>query len=130
MRTTHRTFLLAAFITAAAALASHSALAASKTVNVPFRFTASGRQCPAGAYNVQLEKMNQVLRLSGPGGRVNLVWLAGPGNPNPTDHRVVLRFDQGGSGYTLRSVQYGAAITSRLDKNLRAQQPPTEVLGQ
>ncbi|HEX8711004.1 MAG TPA: hypothetical protein VF730_03955 [Terracidiphilus sp.] len=130
MQNTHRSLLLAAIITAAAALAPHSASAANKSVNVPFSFMASGRQCPAGAYNVQLEKMNQVLRLTSPSGHVNLVWLAGPGNPNPNDQRIVLRFDQAGSTYTLRSVQYGAAVTSRLDKNIRAQQPPTEILGQ
>ncbi|HEV2323213.1 MAG TPA: hypothetical protein VGS10_04580 [Terracidiphilus sp.] len=129
MQTTLRTFLTAAVVTAAAALASHPAMAAGATVNVPFSFTASGKQCPAGRYNIRLEKMNQVVRLTDARGQVNLVWLAGPGNPNPSDKRVVLRFDRAGSSYALRSVQDGATITSRLDKQAPSEQL-TEILGQ
>lgn len=129
MQTTLRSLLTAAVVTAAAALATHPAMAADATVNVPFSFTASGRQCPAGAYNIQLEKMNQVVRLTNSRGQVNLVWLAGPGNPSPNDKRVILRFDRAGSSYALRSVQDGPMVTSRLDKKASNEQL-TEILGQ
>lgn len=129
MQITLRTLLLAAGITAAAALAPHPAAAAGATVNIPFSFTASGKQCPAGAYNIRLEQMNQVVRLTNARGHVNMVWLAGPGNPSPTDKRVVLSFDRNGSSYTLRSVQDGSTVTSRLDKKAPSEQL-TEVLGQ
>jgi hypothetical protein len=130
MQTTLRTLLTAAVVTAAAALASHPAMASTATANVPFSFTASGKVCPAGTYTVQLSSMGQVVSISNPrDGRV-MEWLAGPGNPNPNDKRVVLLFDQAGSSHILRSVQYGSAITSRLDKNVPAEQPPTEILGQ
>lgn len=129
MQITLRSVLLAAGITAAAALAPYPAAAAGATVNVPFSFTASGKQCPAGAYNIRLEQMHQVVRLTSARGHVNLVWLAAPGNPSPRDKRVVLRFDHIGSSYTLRSVQDGPAVTSRLDKKAPAEQL-TEVLGQ
>jgi hypothetical protein len=130
MQTPHRSILLAAVISMAAAFAPHSAMAASKTVNVPFTFMASGRQCPAGAYYIGLEKMNQVLRLTSANAHVNLVWLASPGNANPNDTRVVLSFDQDGSTHVLRSVQFGPAVTSRLDNKIRAQQAPIEISGQ
>lgn len=130
MQTIHHSLLLAALVSAAAALAPHSALAASKTVDVPFSFTASGRQCPAGAYNVALEKMNQVVRLTSPSAHVNLVWLAGPGDANPNDTRVVLSFDEAGSTHVLRLVQYGGAVTSRLDKNAPAHPAQIEISGQ
>lgn len=130
MQTTLRTVLSAAVITAAAALAPYSAHAANATVNVPFSFTASGKQCPAGAYKVRLEQMNQAVRLTSERGKVNLVWLAGPGDPSPNDKRVILRFDNAGSVHVLRSVQYGDAITSRLDKKAPGRETLTEVVGQ
>jgi hypothetical protein len=130
MQTTLRSLLTAATITAAAALAPHPAAAAGATVNIPFNFTASGKQCPAGTYTIQLQQTDQAVRLENGNSQLNMVWLAGPGNPSPSDKRVILVFDHAGSSYTLRSVQYGAAITSRLDKKVRAAQPPTEILGQ
>lgn len=129
MQMTLRSLLLAAGITAAAALTPHPAAAAGATVNVPFSFTASGKHCPAGVYNVRLEQMDQVLRLTNARGPFDMVWLAGPGNPSPRDKRVILLFDRAGSSYTLRSVQYGSAITSRLDKKVPSEQL-TEVFGQ
>jgi hypothetical protein len=129
MQTTLRSLLSVAVVTAAAALASYPAMAADATVNVPFRFTASGRQCPAGLYNIQLDKMNQAVRLTDAHGQVNMVWLAGPGNPGPSDKRVVLRFDRAGASYALRSVQDGPMVTERLDKKVPSEQL-TEILGQ
>ncbi len=130
MQTSTRSLLSAAVITAAAALAPHAAHAASATVNVPFSFTASGKQCPAGAYQVRLEQMNQVVRLSNARGHIDLVWLAGPGNPAPNAKRVVLLFDRAGDSHVLRSVQDGDAITARLDQHAPAHEQLTEVVGQ
>ena len=129
MQTTLRSLLSAAVLTAAAALATHPAMAATATANVPFSFTASGKQCPAGTYKIQLGHMNQALNLMNDRNHLNMVWLAGPGTPNPNDTRVVLRFDRIGSSYTLREIQYGNAITSRLDRKAPKEQL-TEILGQ
>lgn len=130
MQTTLRTLLTAAVVTAAAAFASHPAVAATATANVPFSFMASGKICPAGSYTIKTGQLSQTVSLTNAQKRVNMVWVAGPGTPGPNDRRVVLRFDRVGSGYVLRNIQYGNAITSQLDKKLPAQQPATEILGQ
>lgn len=129
MQTTLRSLLTAAVVTAAAALATHPAMAATATANVPFSFTASGKQCPAGTYMIQLGHMNQTVNLLNGRSHLNMVWLAGPGSPNPNDKRVVLRFDRIGSSYTLRDIQYGSSITSRLDRKIPHEQL-TEIVGQ
>ena len=129
MQSTLRSVLTALVISAAATLTSHPVLAAGVIVNVPFSFTAMGKKLPAGAYQVRLEQMNQVLHLTSGKGRANMVWLVGPGEPNPNDRRVVMRFDRSGVSYALRDIQYGPSVTSRLDKNAPTE-PPTEILGQ
>lgn len=129
MQSTLRSLLTAAVVTAAAALATHPAMAAGATVNVPFNFSASGKQCPAGTYHVDLAQMDQVVRLSDASSRQTFEWLAGPGEPNPSDRRIVLRFDRAGSTYSLHSVQYGSAITAPLDKKSPSEQL-TEIVGQ
>lgn len=130
MQTMLRTLLTAAVVTAATALASHPAMAATATANVPFSFMASGKLCPAGTYTVRTGQLNEVLNLTNTPNRVNMVWVAGPGTPNSNDTRVVLRFDRVGSSYVLRNIQYGNTTTSRLDHKIPAQEPPTEILGQ
>jgi hypothetical protein len=128
MQTTLRSLLTAAVVSAAAALAIQPAMAATATANVPFSFTASGKQCPAGAYTIQMGQLGQIVHLVNASSNVNMTWLAGPGSPNPNDKRVVLRFDRVGSSYALRSVQYGNAITSQLDKKAPKEQL-TEIVG-
>lgn len=129
MQNTVRSLLTTAVLTAAATFVSHPLLAASAIVDVPFSFTVAGKTLPAGAYQVRLEQMNQVMRFTSAENHVNMVWLVGPGEPNPNDRRVVLRFDHSGASYTLCDIQYGPSMTSRLDKKAPTE-PLTEILGQ
>lgn len=118
----HSLFLAPAMLVAAA-LTAQPALAASR-VNVPFDFVAAGTACPAGVYTVAQDNTGTTVRLIGP--THSFVWIAGPGVPSPTDERAILTFDRAGSLHMLRSVQYGAFITGRLDKKLREAIPVPE----
>lgn len=113
MRSTLRTLVLAPVVLAAAAFTASSAMAA--TINVPFSFIAAGKKCPAGDYTVQ-KRFDGSVKLAG--GAQSFNWLIRPGDPAPTDKRVILRFDAIGSQHALRSIQYGALVTPRLDKKL------------
>ena len=42
-------------------------------------------------------------------------WLLGSGDAAPTDTRVIVTFERAGTRYALRSVQYQALMTARLD---------------
>jgi hypothetical protein len=42
-----------------------------------------------------------------------------PGDPAPTDERVILRFSQTGETHALQSVQYRSGITSKIRENPR-----------
>ncbi len=105
--------VLAPAVLAAAALAAHSAIAET-IVKVPFSFTAEGKTCPAGTYVVN--KDSGFITLTHKGYPESFMWVVGPGAPALTDSKVALTFDQLGGTHVLQSVQYGAVITSRLDK--------------
>ncbi|MFP5204886.1 MAG: hypothetical protein ACLGP3_12055 [Acidobacteriota bacterium] len=115
--------LLAPALLAAIALTAQPALAASR-VNVPFNFVAAGTACPAGIYLVREDYSGNTVRLIG--STRSFIWLAGPGNPSPTDARAILNFDKIGSTHLLRSVQYGGKITSRLDRKEKEAIPAPE----
>jgi hypothetical protein len=102
---------------AAAALATNTAMAAEARVNVPFNFTAAGKQCPAGAYTIVEDSFRGMVTLKSADASRTFSWLLRAGEPAPTDTHVTLRFDEQGQSYALRSVQYHALITSRLDKS-------------
>jgi hypothetical protein len=46
-------------------------------------------------------------------------WMVKPSDSSPTDERVVLKFDQVGQTYLLRSIQYGQVETFQLDKKAK-----------
>jgi len=117
MRSILRNLVLAPVVMAAAALATNTAMAAEARVNVPFDFTAAGKQCPAGAYTIVEDSSRGMVTLKNADASRTFSWLIRAGDPAPTDTHVTLRFDEQGQGYTLRSVQYHALITSRLDKS-------------
>lgn len=127
MKAIPRKLLLAS---AMLALAVTPALAAAATVNVPFDFVANGKHCPAGVYIVSRDSQLNAVRLQSADGARNLQFIAGPGEPSPYDSRVVLTFDKWDSGYTLRLVQYGNQITSRLDKKAPEYVPTRTIMGQ
>lgn len=120
-----RSFVPVLALAALAALASNSAAAQqAHRLNVPFSFTANGQDCPAGAYTVKTNNWGSVVVLHGAGR--NFTWLIGPGEPAPTDSRVLLKFDHVGSSYALRAVQVKSQITARLDKKFRERIPAAQ----
>lgn len=122
----HSMFLAPALLVAAA-LTAQPTLAESH-VNVPFNFVAAGTACPAGMYTVTEENTGTTLRLSG--AAQSFVWIAGPGASSLSKKRAVLTFDRVGSTHMLRTVQYGAVITGRLDRKTNEAIPvPEQVMG-
>jgi hypothetical protein len=116
MQNTLRSLVLASAVLAASAFTATAARAAT-AVNVPFAFSIGDKICPAGHY---------ILRKDDLGGSVELVgdaqgfkWVLHPGDPAPTDNRVILKFAEVGSQHVLQSVQFGPMTTSRLDKKVR-----------
>jgi len=112
MRSTICRLTLIAVIVAAASLVSQSAQA--ETVKVPFAFTANGKSFPAGTYTVQENVLATIVTLHSSDGSQSLSLSMGPGDPTPTDQRVVLRFRTSGDQHELDSIQYGTKITNRL----------------
>jgi hypothetical protein len=118
---------LAAAIAATAMLTTSNALADIK-VNVPFSFTANGKVCPAGYYSIGHNATTGVVTLRNESWHRNFSWLMSPGDPAPTDGRVILRFDKEGDNYTLQSVQYRNLMTSRLDGKKHDNEAPTRMV--
>ena len=129
MRTLVQKIFLASAVAAMAALTTSSALADVK-VNVPFSFKANGKLCPAGYYSVGRDDTTGTVTLRNATWLRTFSWLAGPGDPAPTDNRIILRFDKVGDGYTLESVQYRSLITAQLDKKHNRETPGRMVIGQ
>jgi|SRR5580704_9941181 hypothetical protein len=117
MRSILGKLILAPVMMAAAALATSSAMAAESTVNVPFKFTAAGKTWPAGSYVIEKDIRGTMVTVKSKVNSLSFTCLIGPGEPAPTDLNVTLKFDELGPAYVLRTVQYGALITSRLDRN-------------
>jgi hypothetical protein len=130
MRSLLSKFFLASAVAATAALAANTAKA-DTLVNVPFSFTVQGKVCPAGQYSVARDESSGIVSLRSDNWKSNFAWIATPGEPAPTDGRIVLRFDRDGDNYSLQSVQYHSLITARLDGRKRGEESPTRVvLGQ
>jgi len=116
MRLNLTSLVLAPALLAAAAVAPQPASAA--VLHVPFAFTVSGQTLPAGEYTVNRDSRCGFVSLQSADGKANFDWVIGPGEPAPSATGVKMTFDVSGSGYALRSIQYNALITNRLDKNL------------
>jgi hypothetical protein len=113
MKNTIRSFVLASAFLATVAFTVKTAMAAS-AVNVPFAFTVDNQICPAGHYLVERDSRGSAIKLVG--ATQSFTWGIHPGDAAPTDSRVVLKFDDTGSGHALSEIQYGPLTTSRLDK--------------
>ena len=112
MRTVIRIVVLAtASLCATAAFAADEAL-----VNIPFNFQSQGHAFPAGNYVATLDANHNVLAIRNTtDASVGARWTAGPAEYNPSDEKLTLKFDDLGNTRTLRTVQLGPRITSRLD---------------
>lgn len=112
MRLTLSTLVMASAVAASVALTPHTASAT--VVHVPFNFSVSGKQMPAGDYNVTQYPSREFITLTNDAHTVSISWLVKP--QDPAAHKIVLKFDESESGNLLRTVQYGAGITPVLDK--------------
>jgi hypothetical protein len=114
MRSILHKLILAPAVMAATALATTSAMA--ETINVPFSFTAAGKNCPAGFYTVRHDSTGSFVALINEDSAQSFLWVLGPGTPNLADNSIILKFDESGQTHTLRSIQYRSMITPRMDK--------------
>jgi len=111
-----RNLFLTPVVMAAAALATHPAMAQSaKVAQVPFNFVVNGHMWPAGRYTITRNMDRNVVEVASANQPFRSMWLVSPGDPAPTDTRVLLSFDVQGATHTLHSVQYGNMETRSLD---------------
>jgi len=115
MKSILRTIVLTPVALAVVALTANSAMAAS-TVKVPFSFKVNGKDCPAGKYVIDRDSFGHIVTLRGVKGTEAFSWVVGPGEPDPNERKISLKFDQDGSTHFLKSVQFGSEVTSNLDK--------------
>jgi hypothetical protein len=113
MRLSLHSLVLTPVLMAAAVVTPQHASAA--VLHVPFQFTVAGQTLPAGDYSVLRDTKLGVVTLVTTDQK-SFNWLLAPGEPNPGDQGVIMRFDNTDSGYALRSIQYNAMITRQLDK--------------
>lgn len=118
--------LIRSTVTAMVLLCATAAFAANKAeVTVPFSFHAQHHNFPAGKYMVKVDPHHNVLTLSSETNtHLSARWITGPADANPQNEKLTLKFDGSGSHHTLRSIQLGNRITSRLDAS-----PHTAVSG-
>ena len=116
MRLKLHSLFLAPALLAAAAITPQPASAA--VLHVPFAFTVAGQTLPAGEYTVDRDTHQGFVTLRTADSKQTFIWMIAPGEPGPTETGVIMRFDPSASGYALRSIQYNAQITARLDKKL------------
>jgi hypothetical protein len=127
MRLRLRCLVLASLVILAGSLAPSIAQAETRTLKVPFSFAVNGKIWPSGQYLVERDRLGLVVTLRSMDATQHSSWGLGPGDPAPTDHRIVLRFDTVGDSYALRSLQFNSLITARLDKKVfRKEQLPTQ----
>jgi hypothetical protein len=126
MKSILRNLALAPALMAAAALMTTSAMAET-AIKVPFNFTVGGKVFPAGHYVVERDDSGSFVSLINRDVPVVASWVLTPGSPAPNENKIALKFDQVGNTHVLQSIQYGAMITSKLDKNLeRESNQPSE----
>jgi hypothetical protein len=117
MRITLRSLVLTLAVLAAVAFTTKTASAAAN-LRVPFNFNVNGKTLPAGTYSVHRDIGSSFVKLTSADNKFVGQWILQSGDANPTDSGVTLRFDEGDGEYALRTIQYNAGITKRLDKNL------------
>jgi hypothetical protein len=116
MHSTLRTLVPALILTAAAAFATKPALADAR-VQVPFDFTVNGKQMPAGQYLIKTDKTNNTVTLVSRRSSKVYTWIVVPSNKDPDSSRVVLKFNSSDAGHSLRTIQFGNDVTTRLDQS-------------
>jgi hypothetical protein len=114
----------------AAALCATAAFAANQArVDVPFSFTAKGQSFPAGTYSVALDSNHSYITMASNSDTTkHITW-----NVTPADKinaAALVKFDQTGANYALRSIQVGTKVTPNLDKSKPGVSATTSISGQ
>lgn len=111
MRTIFRKSLL---ISCLLSIIAHTGLASAETMlRVPFTFLVGRTFCSAGLYSVdRTMTRGEFVHLQGATSTCQVVGTLGPGDPEPTDNRVVLRFRVIGNEHLLESIQFGPMIAT------------------
>jgi hypothetical protein len=101
-------------VLSSAAFCATAAFAANQArVDVPFSFTSQGQSYPAGSYEVALDaNHNFVTMASETDATKHLTWSVGPADAAKT--LAVLKFDQNGAAYALKTIQLGDKVTPNL----------------
>ncbi len=114
MKNIVRNFLVASAVVAAIAFTSTAALADSN-VKIPFDFKVGSKTLPAGDYVVKQNSTHASVQFSSKDGKHNFTWILQPGDPEPNSTAVKLTFDTNGTTDWLRSIDFGAQTTPRID---------------
>lgn len=109
--------ILRSAVLATATLCATAAFAAEKTVvDIPFNFVSQGQTFPAGQYAATLDQNRNLITLSSTSNtKISATWSAGPADYKVGDEKLTLKFDDSGNSHSLRTVQLGPRVTSRLD---------------
>ena len=87
-------------------------------VNVPFGFTAQGHSYPAGSYEVSLDAShNYVTMTSKTDATKHISWDVNPAEA--ANAPAIVKFDQIGADYALKTIQIGEHVTPVLDKGVQ-----------
>ena len=112
MKNTLRTLVLTSMVLATAAFTTTS-IAKAETLNVPFNFTAAGKDCPKGVYQVERKGLSNVVTLKNQDGSHSFTLVLARSADVPTT-KIALRFEEQGDHHILRSVQYRGFTTAQL----------------
>jgi len=83
-------------------------------VDVPFSFTAKGQSYPAGTYDVSMDSGSSFVTLASKTDPARqITWIVGPAEP--AKMTAVIKFDETGSDYALKTIQMGDKITPDLN---------------
>jgi hypothetical protein len=106
---------LKSLVLASSALCATAAFAANQArVDVPFAFTAKGETYPAGIYHVTLDSSRNMVSMANQSQPAKqITWVAG--TTDPAKAPAVVKFDEVGNDYTLKSIQVGTRVTPNLN---------------
>src|SRR5271166_1339767 len=100
-------FTIKALLLSSATLCASAAFAGTLArVDVPFNFTAKGHSYPAGTYDVSMDSGSTYVTMANnehPGKQIS--WVVGPAEP--ASKTAVIKFDEMGSDYALKTIQLG-----------------------
>lgn len=106
--------ILAAVVITTGAFGAHAAKAET-ALNVPFSFTVAGHTMPAGVYLVQQDTFHNVVVLRNKNASESFTYALRPGDRTPDEMHIALKFEADGSSHSLRWIQVGSKMTSRLE---------------